>query len=271
MADDWIKVRTDLPDDPNVFIIAEALSLECPPVVGLLVTFWGWMDRHTADGFLRNLSEHVIDKKLSTPGFSAALRKVGWLEGENGALCLPKFERHNGASAKARALESEAKRIRRAAEKESNQAFADAAAAQGLLPATAIPGRRAGAENVGHKSDNTANLCRTREEKSREEEIREEGISNTRSRVPSFRQQELPADWTPPPDALAVLNQAGVPQDFIEGLHLREFRLYWRERQELRTPKAWVTTFSKFIVARFNEAGGSAQLPLPPRTHRRRT
>jgi hypothetical protein len=113
MAGDWIKIRIDLPDDPKVFQMSEELSLECRTLVGHLCEFWGWMDKHTVDGRGLKLSDSIIDRKVGVDGFSQALRNVEWLTGENGSLELPNFLRHNGLSAKARALEAEAKRLRR--------------------------------------------------------------------------------------------------------------------------------------------------------------
>lgn len=150
MADDWIKIRIDLADDPNVFILSDTLNLECPTVVGHLVMFWGWIGRHTPDGRAIKLTESVIDRKIAVPGFSAALRKIGWLSGEDMALELPNFERHNGDSAKARALESEAKRLRRGIDKQSE---------------------KEPEKPVGQVSDISRPESPTREEKRREEKI----------------------------------------------------------------------------------------------------
>jgi len=160
MADEWIKIRVDLPDDPNVYILSDLLSLECPTIVGHLVMFWGWMDRHTPDGQGIKLTESVIDKKIGVSGFAAALRQVGWLAGGNMALELPKFERHGGSSAKARALEAEAKRLRRGAEK------------GGVAPSE---------KAVGQVSDKTRPECRTREEKRREEKNINQNLKPTAS------------------------------------------------------------------------------------------
>ena len=144
MAGDWIKVRIDLVDDPDVFILSDLLSIESPTVVGHLVAFWSWLDRHTADGKEIKLSESMIDRRVGLPGFASSLRQIGWLSGENMALELPNYDRHNGSSAKARALESEAKRLRRNAKNE-------------------------GLNNVGQMSDKKSLKCQTREEKRREE------------------------------------------------------------------------------------------------------
>lgn len=114
---DWIKLRTNLHHDFDVLKITRILSDICPTnvweVVGRLSEFWGWIGSHSADGHDIPLTHAEIDAHISRPGFAAALAAVGWLSGRDGALEVPKWERHNGASAKARALESEAKRLRR--------------------------------------------------------------------------------------------------------------------------------------------------------------
>jgi hypothetical protein len=49
----------------------------------------------------------VLDRITTTPGFAEAMRKVGWLEGRDNALSFPRFDRHNGQTAKNRALTKE--------------------------------------------------------------------------------------------------------------------------------------------------------------------
>lgn len=50
MAGDWIKMRSDLSDDPAVFKIAGALNLDRFSVIGRLHAFWAWADKHAVDG-----------------------------------------------------------------------------------------------------------------------------------------------------------------------------------------------------------------------------
>lgn len=114
MADEWIKIRVDLTDDPNVFLLSDLLDLDCPTTVGHLVAFWSWMNRHTSDGTGIKLTKSAIDRKINVSGFAESLIKIGWLSGEEMNFSIPMYERHNGNSAKARALDAEAKRIRRA-------------------------------------------------------------------------------------------------------------------------------------------------------------
>lgn len=155
MAGDWIKIRIDLSDDPNVYILSDIVSLDVPTVVGHLALFWGWMDRHTPDGKSLRLTDAVIDKRVGVEGFSSALRQVGWLSGDDMALELPNFDRHNGNSAKARALESEAKRLRRL-EKSDDK------------PQKKATGKLED-KSVGQPSDKKHPESPTREEKRREE------------------------------------------------------------------------------------------------------
>lgn len=174
MAGDWIKIRTDLSDDPDVYLLSEYLSLECPTIVGHLVMFWGWMDRHTHDGQGIKLSQNIIDRKIGCEGFTAALLKIGWLEGVEHDYSLSKFERHNGNSGKARALEAEAKRLRRA----------DKTPPPG--PPTVTPPPKT---NVGQVSDKPPKKSPTRGEERREEKSKDIKDSGKRFSPPS--QQEI--------------------------------------------------------------------------------
>ena len=111
MANDWIKMRVDLPDDTDVEHMSDILGTDIPTVVGHLFIFWSYADRNTRDGVLAS-TDKAIDRR-TIPGFAAALREVDWLAGEGRVLNVPNWSRHNDNSAKARALEAEAKRLRR--------------------------------------------------------------------------------------------------------------------------------------------------------------
>jgi hypothetical protein len=110
MAGDWIKMRTNLDTDPAVVRIASGLKTDRYSVVGRLHRIWSWANEHLTDGQDVPIDSEFLDALVETPGFSEQLRRVGWLSGRDGSLSFPSFERHNGASAKARALDSERKR-----------------------------------------------------------------------------------------------------------------------------------------------------------------
>ena len=107
MAGDWIKMRTMLDTDPAVFQIAAALNLDELGVVGRLWKVWSWADSHSVNGNAVCVTGVTLDRLTATPGFTSAMREVGWLEGEDHALTFPNFARHNGQTAKQRALTAE--------------------------------------------------------------------------------------------------------------------------------------------------------------------
>lgn len=113
MAGDWIKMTSDIGDKPEVRKLSRLLSISRYDVVGRLHAFWSWVDKHSSTGECIDITCDDIDDITDLAGFADALRQVGWLTGRDASLGLPHFDRHNGQSAKARSLESEAKRIRR--------------------------------------------------------------------------------------------------------------------------------------------------------------
>ncbi len=110
MAGDWIKMRVDLGTSPKVVRMASALRADRLRVVGALHAVWSLFDVHSTDGRLDGYSADTVDDLIGFPGFGAAMIAVGWLEDCGDALCTPRFDEHNGQSAKRRAQETERKR-----------------------------------------------------------------------------------------------------------------------------------------------------------------
>jgi uncharacterized phage protein (TIGR02220 family) len=148
MAEDWIKMRTDLYRDPKVCVIADALMEEDGELarfvdhnlqrkmsvtrnvmrnvtVGALVSVWGVMRLRgkpdNNDLVCRGVSISVIDDIADLPGFGAAMASVGWvLEVEEGLVFPHFFEDHNvdpDAKAKTKAAERQKKFRERQKEK----------------------------------------------------------------------------------------------------------------------------------------------------------
>lgn len=116
MAGNWIKVEHATPDKPEVDGMAVHLKLDHDAVVGKLLRFWIWADQQTIDGKSFAVTHSFIDRLTNCSGFALALVQVGWLNDRNGRLSLPNFDRHNGQTAKARALTTDrVKRKRNAA------------------------------------------------------------------------------------------------------------------------------------------------------------
>ncbi|CAB3729013.1 hypothetical protein [Achromobacter piechaudii] len=110
MASDWIKMRVDLPTHPKVVRMASACKADRLRVVGGLLSVWSLFDVHSADGQLEGYSPEVLDETIGFPGFSHAMISVGWLEFDGSSLWMPRFEDHNGQSAKKRAQDADRKR-----------------------------------------------------------------------------------------------------------------------------------------------------------------
>lgn len=70
---------------------------------------WSLFDEQTEDGFLAGYSLETLDEVIGFPGLAAAMLSVEWLFLEDETLTLPRFEDHNGQSAKRRATETQRK------------------------------------------------------------------------------------------------------------------------------------------------------------------
>jgi hypothetical protein len=144
VSTDWIKMRVDLRTHPKVVRMASALRADRLRVIGGLFAVWSIFDAHSSDGVLDGYTFHAIDDDLGWKGFAQAMSGVDWLVDQEGrGLSAPRFEEHNGQSAKRRAMETERKRLEREAEKSTK---------------------------VGQMSASDADKSVTREEKRREEE-----------------------------------------------------------------------------------------------------
>jgi hypothetical protein len=160
MAGDWIKMRVDLHDDPAVIALSHALKLDEFAVVGRLHKLWAWGDRHMVDGYAAGVSAQWIDRYVGCKGFARRLLAVGWLERADGGIAFPRFDRHNGESAKQRVVATERKRNLRAR-----------------------PEAPAGLSHP--QRDRSADNSATREEKKREENSKPTPIKPLRTPLPA--------------------------------------------------------------------------------------
>ncbi len=103
MAGDYIIMRLDLEDDPDVIVISALCGIEIDAVVGKLHKLWSWADKHTRDGYVRGILSQWIDTKVNCPGFFAALVSVGWMRENKDGVLFVDFDKHNGKNAKSRA------------------------------------------------------------------------------------------------------------------------------------------------------------------------
>ena len=100
----WIKMQHGLEEKPEVVQIALALNIHPVKAIGCLYKLWCWFDQHTTDGRIKGLDAKYFDGLTGMPGFAQATIDAKWLLMDGECLILPNFDRHNGESAKARAL-----------------------------------------------------------------------------------------------------------------------------------------------------------------------
>lgn len=118
MADDWIKMRTDIYRDPRVCVMADFLldprgdlgdyvgqhlqrdmtvtrNVMRHAVVGALVATWGvFRRRGKRDGndlIVNNVALSVIDDVADMPGFGDAMAEVGWVIESEIGFSFPRF------------------------------------------------------------------------------------------------------------------------------------------------------------------------------------
>lgn len=103
----WIKIEHVTPDKPEIVSMAELLKIDQDAVTGKCLRIWIWADQQTIEGDDLRVTPAFLDRLTNCPGFSSALVEVGWMKSRNSRFTLPNFSRHNGQTAKTRALTSD--------------------------------------------------------------------------------------------------------------------------------------------------------------------
>lgn len=118
----WIKIRTSLASSPKVVRISSAIKSDRLRVVGGLVAVWSVFDTHSEGGELVGYTPESLDDVVGFPGLSVAMADAEWLIIKPESLALPRFDDHNGASAKRRAEDTQRKNsVRKESEKKPDK------------------------------------------------------------------------------------------------------------------------------------------------------
>lgn len=120
MAGDWLKIEKATLGKPEVFAIAQALEIDSDEVIGKLLRVWDWFDTYTTDGKTPRLMLKRLEQVLGCTQFLKAMQEVGWLKIGSATVELPNFDRHNGQTAKARALGNNRAKSHRSKSEASN-------------------------------------------------------------------------------------------------------------------------------------------------------
>ena len=107
MAEDWIRVREDLHEQPEVLTIAREIKERPEVVTGYCLRFWSWASRMSRDGVIANVTLDDVESVLNMPLFLHMLCKVGWLEfiesTDGCQIKIPNWDRWLSDSSKKRA------------------------------------------------------------------------------------------------------------------------------------------------------------------------
>ncbi len=99
----WIKLRTNLHDDPRIDRIAEQCGVSNAEAFFAFVRLLCWADSVTEDGLVRHATAGTIDRRAGLEGLTEALEAVGWGTMASDGFQFCNYEQHNGSSAKRRA------------------------------------------------------------------------------------------------------------------------------------------------------------------------
>lgn len=258
MAGDWIKMRTNLWNDPRIAQICELVEQGEAAVVGAMYWLWATADEHTEDGFMPGLSCFSIDRKTGVRGFANALVTVGWLSANADGVTLLRFAEHNGASAKARAQTARRVSSHKARKNEGH----DAENAGAGVPLTTVDASKEG-NNGGEVTPDVRNGNATAVTCALPREDIEKNL-NTTPKPPKggdkpIRKREThplqtyldeckAADVSPisaDDPVVDYAESAKIPNEFLD-LQWREFKARYRE-PGAKQYKRWPVVFRKSV------------------------
>lgn len=106
MAGDWIKWVKGLTKRREVAAAAHKLGVSRRELASACMELWEWADENTTDGHVRGMTAAQLDELVQLNGFVTALSEpeIGWIRVTERGISFPNFDRHNGETAKRRAL-----------------------------------------------------------------------------------------------------------------------------------------------------------------------
>lgn len=242
MAGDWIKMRTNLWDDPRVSRLCDLTCESEAAVIGALYWLWSAADEHTEEGIMPGLSLAGIDRKTSVKGIGAALVAVGWLAEHPEGVRIVRFKEHNGSSAKRRCSESRRKMSARDADNERTES--------------------------GSGEDGLQQSCAPREDVDVDNPSTSlRSVDGSPSSPPAVsekkqakRASQLPADFFPNETGVAYAEQRGIGL----AIELESFRNWHHAKGS--TMKDWQAAWRTWCdkAVQFGRANGARASPKTP-------
>ncbi|OEO24049.1 hypothetical protein AX279_19645 [Pseudomonas sp. J237] len=213
MAGDWIKFELTTLDKPEVCQIAELADIDLDAVVGKLMRVWGWFDQQTEEGNAPSVSKKLLNRLVGVNDFCEHMKFVGWMVEVDGVISLPRFDRHNGKTAKNRLLTA-----KRVANHKSGNAKGNAKSVSNALP----------------KEDVDVDI---------------KASPNGDAPIDPNSPVEMSLDWTPCPDLLkAYAFRAGLKLQLFTEEAIAPFICHYKPQQRLETQEGWVSLLVKWFA-----------------------
>lgn len=225
MAGEWIKMRTNLWDDPRVSRLCDLTGSSEAAIVGGLYWLWAMADEHTEDGLLPGMTTRAIDRKTGVPGLGEALVSIGWLSAQEDGLTIIGFEEHNGASAKRRCQD---------AQRKANVRKDSATGSDDVQQVSASQADKTRTDHGQNAPD-----CGAREEK-RREDISTSSLRSDVARKPRATKR-CPADFVVT-DEMAEAARAECP-----GLDLNRETTKFRDHEFKQAHSDWAATWRNWM------------------------
>lgn len=159
MAGDWIVWSKGFAKKPEILRLAAAFGMTRQHVAACCMEVWEWFDENTVDGHAPSVTRFLLDDIAGRSGFTDSMIEVGWLVLDADTLRVPKFERWNSQTAKARLLASKRKQKQRTTAGQLSQ--------NGHAASVTKQGTKAGPEKEKEKELTTTAVGTQASEKSR--------------------------------------------------------------------------------------------------------
>lgn len=113
MASDWIKVERTTVDKPEIRAVARICGISKGEAFAAWFRLWCYFDETTENGFIQGFTHADADDISRVIGMGKALESQAWITFDSTGCSVENWAKHNGQSAKARALAFERKRRQR--------------------------------------------------------------------------------------------------------------------------------------------------------------
>lgn len=191
-------MEASTPDKAEVLAITATMGWDDVDItVGKLFRVWRWFDQQTVNGNAPGVTSALLDRVAGVSGFAEAMQKVGWLTIKSSGITLPNFDRHNGKTAKARALTA-----RRVNDFKKGTAESNAKVTQSALPVP-LPREEKRREEVESKSKDSSASPQPNTKQKRD---RKAPVATAMAAVEAFALDDSHRIW-------AAQNTPNVPPD----------------------------------------------------------